>query len=554
VSINIDEIDSVDRFCEDVRALAGRGNLDAALSSVMAFVAGIVEQEATWATVLSSPELDDLCQELGRVSPHLKAGDVDPDATVFVVTAVAGIGGHTRVLMDLVRADPGKNATILVTNVGHSLTEEEVQNTLQRIGSSAKIEVATNLNFAERLRWLQDRLAHLRPARTYILQHQFDAVIAAALQPELVDKVFYFHNCDHNLALGVHIRHFIHVDFNGKGYHQCRTQFGVENNVYWPLVAEAKTHRADKPFMPTGVITTATSGSWPKFDTSYLQAPVPYQYAYADILPSIMRITGGRHYHIGPLREGLAARIQDGLTAAGIDRERFVNIPWVDDVGAELAAKEVDLYIGSFPLAGGKAAIEVMAAGVPLLLHSNYVTPFFTDINEVYPGVLVWRRPGELERVLNNVTPDLLSDHALRARSFYEKYHVPDRLKAAVEDTLNGCPPDAPPPAKHFANTLQRFLDIRAAQRSVPVAAAEAPAPVPVAEPPPAPEPEPAPEPAPAPEPEPAPEAEPVENFAEEVEVPKTLTLSQAFRAAVPMRSRDLIVILWRRLVGIKPT
>ncbi|MBS0250158.1 MAG: hypothetical protein JSR78_03740 [Proteobacteria bacterium] len=288
--------------------------------------------------------------------------------------------------------------------------------------------------------------------------------------------------------------------------------------------------------MPTGVITTATSGSWPKFDTSYLKAPVPYQYAYADILPSIMRITGGRHYHVGPLREGLAARIEDGLTAAGIDRERFVNIPWVDDVGAELVAKEVDLYIGSFPLAGGKAAIEVMAAGVPLLLHSNYVTPFFTDINEVYPGVLVWRRPDELQRVLSDVTPELLSEHAVRARSFYENYHVPGRLKAAVEDTLRGCPPDAPPPAKHRANTLQRFLDIRTAQRSAQ--AARPAAPVPVAKPPPAPEPAPA----------------PVKTSAEKVEVPKTLTLSQAFRAAVPMRSRDLIVILWRRLVGIKPT
>ncbi|MBS0250916.1 MAG: hypothetical protein JSR78_07600, partial [Proteobacteria bacterium] len=224
MSINIDEIDSVDSFCDDVRALAARGDLDAALSGVIAFAAGFIEQEATWATVLSSPELDDLCQELGKVSPHLKTGDADPDATVFVVTAVAGIGGHTRVLMDLVRADPGKNATILVTNVEHSLTDEEVQNTLKNVGSSAKIEVATNLNCAERLRWLQDRLADLRPARTYILQHQFDAVIAAALQPELVDKVIYFHNCDHNLALGVHIRHFIHVDFNGKGYHQCREQ------------------------------------------------------------------------------------------------------------------------------------------------------------------------------------------------------------------------------------------------------------------------------------------------------------------------------------------
>lgn len=500
MNIGFDEIRTVDSFCDYVRAMAKRGERDRALNSIVEFVGKIIEQETSWATVFSSPELDELCQELGRVPPHMKAAAVDPDCSVFLVTAVAGIGGHTRVLMDLMRADPGKKATILVTNVAHALDESEVKATLKKVGSSAQVKVARNLNLEETLTWLQRKLVELRPARTYILQHHFDSVIPAAVQPELVDKLYYYHNCDHSLALGVHLPRATHVDFNGKGYHHCRTARGIDNNVYWPLVADVKTHRANNPFMTSGTIATATSGGVPKFDTSYLREQTPYKHAYADVLPHIMRITGGRHYHIGPLGDVLGKKIRENLASSGVDSKNFVNIPWVENVASELVTRDVDLYIGSFPLGGGRATIEVMGAGVPLLLHSNYVSPFFTDISEVYPGVLTWRELDELTTVLSGVTRELLADHANRARSFYELNYAPHLLKAAIECTLAGTPPDPPHPPTHRANSLQRFLDLR-------------------------------------------PSARPSTGY---------LRLTHAIHAAQPIRSSHLLAILWRRLVKRK--
>ena len=510
MTIGFQEIRGVDSFCDGVRAMANRGEREKALRSIVEFVAIMIERGTSWAMVFSSPELDELCQELGRVPPYIKPAAVDLDCSVFLVTAVASVGGHTRVLMDLVHADPGKKKTILVTNVLHTLDADEVKETLKRVGSSAQVEVATDLNLEETLSWLQRQLASLRPARTYILQHHFDAVIAAAVQPELVDQLYYYHNCDHNLALGVHIPRATHVDFNGKGYHHCRTSLGIENNVYWPLVANVSAHRANNPFMEFGEITTATSGSMPKFDTSYLREQVPYKYVYADILPSIMRITGGRHYHIGPLNNSLVEKIRENLTSARVDQESFINIPWAEDVAAELVARQVDLYIGSFPLAGGRAAVEAMGAGVPLLLHSNYVSPFFTDINEVYPGVLSWRDPDELRTALNRLTRELLADHACRARAFYEKNCAPHLLKAAIDATLIGTPPKPPGPPTHLANSLQRFLDLW--PNTQHMLGGGSPPPLNAG----------------------------------------YLRLSHAIQAAQPIRSRHLLAILWRRLIRSK--
>ncbi len=469
MNVALNDVVDVRAFCENVRTMAKQGCLDDALRSVAQLVSQVMERESSWGSVFSSPELDAVCQELGQMSPTVAKKAVDEEQTVFLVTAVAGLGGHTRVLMDLANADPGKKITVLVSNVMHRLTERSVREVLRKLDPSVQVELAPDNEMDATLKWLQDRLRLLQPARTYILQHHFDSTIVAAVQPELVDKLFYYHNCDHNLALGVHIPHAIHVDFNGKGYHHCRNVEGVENNIYWPLVADVTESRACAQFMTSGKIVTATSGGLPKFDTSYLMEQVPYRYNYVSLLPLIMKASGGDHHHIGPLPDYVLAAIQEQLKSNGIGVERFIHTPWVENVASELIRRNVDLYVGSFPLGGGRAAVEIMGAGIPLLIHENYASAFFTDVAEVYPQVLKWRTPEELESVISGITPDLLADHSLNARAFYEKQHQPIHLRKAIRETLNGSPPLPPPAPNHHSNALQRYLDLRSVLGSAEV-------------------------------------------------------------------------------------
>jgi len=371
--------------------------------------------------------------------------------------------------MDLVEADPGENITILVSNVMSSLTEQMVKKILHKLDPSVNVEISPYREMGATLKWLQDRLQELRPARTYILQHNFDSTIPAAVQPQLVDKLFYYHNCDHTLALGIHIPHAIHVDLNGKSYHHCRNVEGVQNNVYWPLVADIRESRNSMQFMTSGKIVTATSGGLSKFDTSYLEEEVPYQYNYISLLPLIMKATGGEHHHIGPLPYHTLAAINENLKSNGIATAKFIHTPWVEDIASALIRCNVDLYIGSFPLGGGRATIEVMGAGIPLLLHDNYVSIFFTDIAEAYPQALKWRTPDELNALLSGISRNLLFDHSSYARVFYERHHQPVLLKKAVQATLMGNAPHPPPPPEYHPNKLQRYLDLRSTLTSIKI-------------------------------------------------------------------------------------
>jgi len=453
------------RSCAQGEAQPERQGLGEALRRIAGFVDEVHMDGTSWARVFSSPELDRLCLDLGRLSAHRPEAPGDPERTVFLLTAVAGIGGHTRVLMDLINADPGTRVTLLISNVFHALQEEEVRAVLGPLGKSVDVEVAPpdEGNLASTLSWLRQRLAALRPARTYILQHPFDAVIVAAAQPELVGRLFYFHNSDHSLTLGAHIPHATHIDFNAKGYHHCRDVEGIRNGVCWPLVAEVAAPRVDMPFRQSGQLRTATSGGLPKFDTSYLAKSVPYLHEYPVLLPQILARTGGEHIHIGPLRRWALSQIREGLAAHGIKPEKFIHLPSTPGVAAELARREVDLYLGSFPLGGGRANVEMMGLGLPLLLHDNYVSEFFTDVGETYEGVLTWRDTDQLFAILESLTPELLAEHAGRARAFYLARCHPEHLRVAVLQTLAGNPPSPPILRNHIPNALQSYLDRREA-------------------------------------------------------------------------------------------
>jgi hypothetical protein len=456
-------IEDLRSFCEELRAMAKAGEQGAALDAIARFVLQVVIRESSWATVFSSPELDALCQELGRLPPGAPVNPMDRDRAVFLVTALNVVGGHTRVLMDLIHADTAAYKTVLVSNLLHDLSENEVREILHRIDPLVEIELAPNGGTAETFAWLQRRLAALRSERSYILQHHFDAAITAAVQPELTGRLFYYHNCDHSLALGVHLPHATHVDFNGKLFHHCRHAKGLTNNVFWPLVAEVSIHRADLPFLGNGRVVTATAGGLPKFDTSYLLEWIPYRHDYKSLVPRILSATGGEHIHFGPLTDDVLELIRANIASAEIDQARFTHVGRVDDIAAELVNRCVDLYIGSFPLGGGRVTIEVMGAGIPLLLHNNYASVFFTDINEVYPGALTWRDADELTSVLGALNAEMLADHADRARAFYAGRFTLGNLRDAIAATLGGTPTVVPAAPVHQPNALQRWLDQRAA-------------------------------------------------------------------------------------------
>ena len=448
---------SVTEFCETVRSKAAQGERADALRMIIDFVTEIISLQCNVARVFSSRDLDILCQEIGDqqiVSPPEMRDD---DRVVYLVTELCATGGHTRVLSDIIRAESKAKQSILVSNILDSTNTKEVFKLFQDLG--VELKIAPPSSMAEKLAWMQQQLYLLRPAKTYMLIHHFDAVSVAAAQKELVGQLNFFHNCDHSLALGVHIPHVQHIDCHAKGFYGCRERDGIHNNVFWPLTAEDKGHRADLPFYSRGHLTTCTSGGFEKFEFNHYTQHSPYLYDYGTLVPLILKTSKGSHVHIGKLSERLLKTIKDGLKKFKISDSRFIYKPYVPSLWEALLEMEIDLYVGSFPLGGGRATIEALGAGLPMIVHNNYRSVFFSDLNEAYEGAMVWRQPQELFSHLQTLTNDSLKDHAKRSRRQYEENHTAASLKKAIMVTeLGGFMPTPKRPQYH-PDILQLFLD-----------------------------------------------------------------------------------------------
>jgi glycosyltransferase involved in cell wall biosynthesis len=448
---------TIDEVCDKIRSQAVQGRLSQALKSIIDFVIFVYTQDRSLARVFTSRELDLLCQELGASQALKTPSRYDQERTVYLVTQLSKSGGHSRVLRDLIAADPGSRNTILITNVLSYSEPDELRFLFP--DDSVEIEVAPNIEYAERMRWIQERLYRLCPDRTYILQHHFDAISTAAIQPNLTNKLIYYHHGDHYLTLGAHVPHAIHVDLHSKGFFNCREREGIDGNVFWPLTVPDIPPRSERRFLGSGRLTTCSVGGPEKFDNSHLIGAIPYSVRYSEILPVILENTNGTHLHLGEISGRLRREILRNLRKAGISSERFIHYPWVSSISGTLVDENIDIYIGSFPRGGGRTVLEAMSCGMPLLVHSNYRSRFFSDADDVYPEAMTWRLPDELAEHLRNATPESLEAHAKKSREFYLMNHRPDLLRHAIGRTLSGGEAELPPRRVYRPNELQEFLD-----------------------------------------------------------------------------------------------
>ena len=425
---------------EAVSQLADIGNVNQALHLIHDFVEQIITEPLCTSQVYGSKALDDLCQRIGKANlTEIKREIADTtlsqrDLPVFayIVTKLQKSGGHTRVIADFIKAQPGGQHVILSTELdGRS----DVDYLTQGLAKQANIvfEQAPRVNYLQRLTWLQKQLLRISPKKVYLFNHHQDSVAVAAIQPEMKLDASFYHHGDHHLCLGMYLSHLEHIDPHPMGYHNCRGVLGIDN-TYIPLTVDDKGGRpAEGPFFHNGVLTTCTAARSNKIE-------IPYFVSYLEIVPKLLKATGGRHIHIGRLTPWALFKIRRGLKRYGIQPDRFIYTPWVPSVWKALQDYRVDLYVASFPYGGGLTLIEVMGAGIPVALHRHIFSRILSGIDLAYPEVFSWRFPDELLKYCASLTSSDLEEASRLGRMQYEKFHLPENIQRFLNDATHDRP------------------------------------------------------------------------------------------------------------------
>ncbi len=366
---------------------------------------------------------------LGLIPNYKQEKLFDDSLVIYLATEVYELGGHTRVMLDFIHAQPKSRHILILTN------------TLNKTKESQKTALSWFEVLGVEVVWLEDQLLLARllkiqslliaqkPSKVFLLNHHQDAVLVAGCQPGLAKHFIYYHHCDHAFALGMYVSHFEHVDLSPKVFHTCREKLGL-NNYYLPLAIQDRNNIDRKvSFFQSGSLRTASSGMSLKYISS---DPEDYFYMIAIRLAELP----GTHIHIGYIEDNIKYRLQKLCIERGVDLARVICIPWVESLWDALYEWNVDVYIPSFPLGGGRAAIEVMGAGIPIAVRDLKQLNELNGIDIFYPEVYRWSHIDELIKLLRGLNNLCLSKASKNARRWYEKSHQFHQL----EQSLAGLP------------------------------------------------------------------------------------------------------------------
>lgn len=423
---------SIHSFCQSISIKIEREELDQALLLVSQFVEKIITEPLTVSQGFGSSMLDNLCQQIGRVSlnslsmhqPTL-VKDSKSLRVVYVVTKLQKSGGHTRFIQDLISANPGSKHIILSTEL---LGSSDIVHLDGFIGISDNIEyeLSSHREYITKLKWLQSRLLDIKPSKVYLVNHHQDSVAVAAIQQSMGLSVIFCHHGDHHLSLGVYLPNVSHIDLHVSGYHYCRHVLGI-NNSYLPLVTKDLGNRPkEKSFLSSDSLITCTVGRANKIEP-------PYFIDYCEVIPRLLKITKGRHIHIGWLTPWALIKIRFYMMLNGVKFNRFKYISWVPSIWRAQQEYKIDLFISSFPYVGILTLIEAMGSGTPVVIHKHISSRILSGVDVAYKGVPTWRFPEELFDICKNLTTEKLMQMAKQSRAQYEKFHDPKFLKLALQ-------------------------------------------------------------------------------------------------------------------------
>lgn len=433
----------LDDIAKPIHLLIKSKKTNQALVELQNAVISIITNPLYTARIFDAPALDLLCADLGKLclgqcsNAPKSAILMSTDTVVFVASRLQSSGGHTRVIQDFVRILPHKNKLLFVTEVPGLSDREKVEPELNSLG--AKVEWAPRGNLEKRLVWLQGRLVKLCARDVYLFNHHEDSVAVAAMQAVRNSKIHFYHHGDHHLCLGMHLEGAHHIDIHAFGFHNCRDNLGIKDNSYLPLVAQDLGNRPrTQPFMPDGKLTTCTAAGKNKLEVAHFVN-------YVEVIPQLLATTGGRHIHIGRLSFWARYKIKKTMHKLGVKSESFEYISWVPSVWKAIQELHVDLFISSFPIVGGKTLVEVMGAGVPLVVHDHPTSRFLGGVDMVYPEAFCWRYPQDLVAYCKKLTAPELLTQSVNAREHYLKYYRDDLLKKALVDGETCSPPPLHP-------------------------------------------------------------------------------------------------------------
>ncbi|MRV71399.1 hypothetical protein GJ700_06655 [Duganella sp. FT92W] len=445
--------DNITEIISEQQNLLRRDNIEEFLERMFRLFLELSNAPQLRGKQINSGIFDELCQAAGQTSAFELYQQFQPAEdvpyNVILVTELTVQGGHVEIIKDILR-NSKLPVILLVTNI-HNKKDPILRTISEECDFSETVLIEDN-RLLEKLRLTQSVINHPKVHRVYLLSHPYDSVAIAAITPSIAKKALFLHHCDHTPCLGSHLVGVEHLDLHNIGFSRCRHEHNLTNNRYLCLTSAGEDIKPKRTNFSKPVFTSATCGSIHKLQN------MDYHLSYKDQIVQVLKNKKGIHYHIGYLPGDFLSGMANLLEMHGIEENQFCYLGEAPGLATILSTLDVDLYIPTMPLSGGKALVDAMAAGVPILLHQHARDRIWGSIDLVYPEAPTWRDLKEMNAILDQFDERYWQQQSKASRAYFERFHNNKMFSEQLERAGLDINAVDIPPLKPYRPDIGAFL------------------------------------------------------------------------------------------------
>lgn len=416
-------VSGIDNQIASIAALLERGNLEMFLKRLAELTHKLLYSHV-WGRALFVPELDELARKASLIVAPSQSRTTDPKLLVHVASVVHPAGGHTRVIEDIVAALPEYRHVLIITDMG-SLAPMELAPLVPRFQRlRLKVHLLKAPNWTEKVRELSSLIAALGPRAVLQLAHYADSIAFVGVASQ-GPRVVFVHQCDHFASLGAYRTDYTHIDLTPACHRICESHPHLHASLLNLTVKDMGTVQLAERHPVIG----ATCGAPHKYSGST-------EFSYAELLAALFANGVGQILHIGDIPAAQKDQIRSDIVANGQDASRVIFLPDTPSLAAKLVEISPDFYLISHPIGSGKATLEAMSVGLPIL-HMCPLSALPLLVADMTFGTSVTVSKLEQIPVAVHRLETEKSTLARHSREVYEKHYSPGTFREGLVSALN---------------------------------------------------------------------------------------------------------------------
>lgn len=301
---------------------------------------------------------------------------------LHIATEVYDVGGHTRVLEDIVSALPEFQHTLILTDMRHhystgALSLGILAERFEKLG--IRVLFLKRQGSMDRLLELDQMIEIISPSTIFLNAHHFDTVTYGVANHTTAPRVLFLHHADFQPSLGATRPDYVHVDLTVNCHDHCCAMLGEKPTMLFMTVKDFGIRQADFTQPLTGV-----------------SAGAAYKYAgragftYGELIAELVASGVSTMHHIGDVTTEQVVEWRAQLVKRGQREDSIVFHGNVPSLALALQNISPHFYLNSHPVGGMKALIEAMSVGLPFVhVHTPEKLPLFRWPDTAYGKAII---------------------------------------------------------------------------------------------------------------------------------------------------------------------